>query len=301
MDIDDLKKFIEIAHCNNLQQAASRLNQTPGALSKVIKRLELKLNTELFDRLGRGIILNHAGEKFRQYAVNLVHETEQAISEFNGANNKTLVKLAGPTVLMEHYLPPLIKTLDNSHFFNPEFKITTIWEGNAVNQVATGQVHMALVTTAALFQNQHSSDFHRIPLGKTRFKVVAAKTHPILSRYPNQKVSISQLKDFCFACPTVSPFCGLKRGIGSDGWRDDKVPRTIGFRFDDFGSLMSVVNAGLALAYVPDFVALHHNLAIINVTDCEHSSAEEIELVYKPSLASGWLNQIGDVLVRHYG
>lgn len=82
MDIDDLRKFLVIADCNNLQQAAGSLNLTPGALSKIIKRIELKLNTRLFDRAGRNILLNQQGEKFRIYAANLVHEAEQAISEF---------------------------------------------------------------------------------------------------------------------------------------------------------------------------------------------------------------------------
>lgn len=294
MDIDDLSKFLVVAHCNNLQHAASQLNQTPGALSKVIKRLELKLNTELFDRSGRNIILNQQGEKFRQYAVNLVHEAEQAVSEFSGATNTTLVKLAGPSVLMAHYLPMLVNTMKSATpaTMELEFNMDVAWEGRAINQVSTGQAHLALVTSVAILQNQHSSDFGRLPIGETSFKVVASESHPIVSAFPHLTVTVDELQPYAFACPSVSPFCGIKRGIGSDGWRDDKVPRSIGFRSNDFGSMMSLVKAGLALAYVPDFVAEQHNLQVVTVTNCDFVCTEQIELVYKPSIASGWLNQI---------
>ena len=55
---------------------------------------------------------------------------------------------------------------------------------------------------------------------------------------------------------------------------------------------MSLVNHGIALAYVPDFVAKSHNLIAINVVDYAYLNQEKIELVYKKSLASGWLAQI---------
>ena len=108
MDTEDLRKFLVIAKHNNLQQASATLNVTPGALSKVIKRLEIKLNTQLFKRIGRNIKLNQQGEKFRHYALNLVHEADQAISEFNGSTKNTVVNLSGPSLLLQHYLPLLL-------------------------------------------------------------------------------------------------------------------------------------------------------------------------------------------------
>jgi DNA-binding transcriptional LysR family regulator len=58
MDIDDLKKFLVVAKESNLQSASRELHVTAGALSKVVKRLETKLGTPLFDRIGRSIVLN---------------------------------------------------------------------------------------------------------------------------------------------------------------------------------------------------------------------------------------------------
>ena len=44
---------------------------------------------------------------------------------------------------------------------------------------------------------------------------------------------------------------------------------------------MSLVNHGIALAYVPDFVAKSHNLIAINVVDYAYLNQEKIELIVK--------------------
>jgi len=288
LDTEDLKKFLVVAEKSNLQIASNELNVTPGALSKVIKRIENKLNTPLFERTGRNIRLNQQGDKFRQYALLLVHETEQALSEFNGAAHKTTVKISGPSLLLQHYLSQILTHFNDREF---EFNIEQCWEGKAINRVETGQSHLALVTPVAMNDSNHNGDFARISIGQTNYEVVASNSHPLVKQFPDRKLSSKQLNPFGFACPNVSPFCGVKRGVGSDNWRDDKVPRNINYRCNDFSVLLSLVSRGLALAYVPEFVAKSHDLQIIDVYDYGYECQEKVELVYKPSLAFGWLNQ----------
>lgn len=295
MDIEDLKKFLVVTQKNNLHLASAELDITPGALSKTIKRIEGRLNTQLFDRVGRTIHLNQQGEKFRQYALHLVHEAEQAISEFTGTDHKTTVNIAGPTLLLQHYLPHVIETLCNEKY---EFRFDASWEGEALTRVVTGQSHLALVTRFALDQSSHAADFARIPLGSSRFQVIAAQQHILFKQFADGKITLDQLRQFGFACPDVSPFCGIKRGIGSDNWPDERAARTLNYRCNDFSILMSLVKNGLALAYAPDFVAQNTGLAVVDVVDFEHTCEEHIELIYKPSLASGWLNRFAQSIAH---
>lgn len=294
MDIEDLRKFLAVAELNNLQSASAELNQTPGALSKVIKRLEQRLNTQLFDRVGRNIELNLKGEKFRQYARHLVHESDQALSEFNGDSRTQTISIAGPSVLLQHWLPEMITRLDNSSF---EFNISSVWEGDAVTRLANGKADLALVTDLA--NDSSNPDVQKIDLGKTQFKVVAADCHPVWELGGDTGIDSNSLRRFPFACPSVSPFCGIQRGIGSDGWRDDKVPRTIGFRCNDYSVLQALVREGRALAYVPDFVARDNGLRILDVTDCDYICEERICLLYNPSLAYGWVNRFVAAMGAH--
>ncbi|WDT85799.1 LysR family transcriptional regulator [Alteromonas sp. 009811495] len=293
MDTDDLKKFIEIANCGNLQRASVKLNVTAGALSKVVKRLENTLGTTLFDRIGRNIVLNSQGAKFRQYALHIVHETEQAISEFIGADHTTTVKLSGPAILLQHQLSDIVKGL---HSMSLEFNVDAVWEGQALSHVSTGQSHLALVTKAGLQEHGARSELTSISLGKTTYCVVAGKSHPIINSLIDGNVSMEGLSSFGFACPNVSPLCGIRRGMGSDGWHDEKMPRYIQYRCNDFSTLISLVRRGLALAYVPEFVATTEELATINIVESQSCNEEEVVLVYKPSLANGWLNRLMQTL-----
>ena len=85
MDIEDLRKFIVVAQYENLNKASQHLSVTTGALSKVVKRIEHKLEVQVFDRVGKHIRLNQRGNKFLLYATHLVHEADQALSEFRGS------------------------------------------------------------------------------------------------------------------------------------------------------------------------------------------------------------------------
>jgi DNA-binding transcriptional LysR family regulator len=287
MDIDDLKKFLVVAKESNLQSASRELHVTAGALSKVVKRLETELGTPLFDRIGRSIVLNQRGLKFRQYALHLVNEAEQVISEFSGQNQTTTVRLCGPSILLQHHLSDIAKTVSGQPF---EFTIEACWEGQALQRLTSGHTHIALVTKAGLNDNNQKNDLNHISLGTTGYQLVASASHSIFNEFPSETVPIEAIQKYGFACPSVSPFCGIRRGVGSDGWRDDKIQRRIKYRCDDFSVLLSLVKKGLALAYVPDFVAVSHGFESIAIEGWEQTNEEESVLVYKPSLAHGWLN-----------
>ena len=288
MDIEDLRKFLAIARTNNLQRASEELSQTPGALSKSIKRLEEKFNQQLFSRSGRNIVLNRQGEKLRQYALSIVHEADQALSEFSGQKHKTQVNISGPSLLVQHWLPAFVRILPSQQF---ELNMRVDWEGAALRSLFEGQVHMALVTQNAISEMGSISDIKHIPLGETSHKVVASASHELFRCYPDGELNNKDLLDYVFACPEVSPIGGVKKGFGSDGWRDDKVPRNIGFRSNDFSLLMSLVQQGEALAYVPEIIAEQYGFRIINVLDCGYICKENFYLSYRPSLAFGWLNK----------
>ncbi len=234
--------------------------------------------------------MNHQGERFRKYAEHIVRESEQAISAFGSVNDAIKVKVAGPSVLLQHFLPLLTNSLPTDLY---ALELKNEWEGDAMRLLQDGTVHLSLLTgqTNASVNND---DIHLISLGKTVFKVLASASHPLFNAHPDGCLDSEQLRTYPFACPSVSPFCGIKMGLGSDGWRDDKIPRTIRFRCDDFSTLISLIQRGTALAYVPEFCAEQFGLSTVNVVDCEHSNAENMVLAFKKSQSPGWLNRLTD-------
>ena len=64
MQLIQLQYFCAVARCRNMRIAAEELCVSQPALSKAVGGLEEELGVRLFDRVGRGLILNEAGRTF---------------------------------------------------------------------------------------------------------------------------------------------------------------------------------------------------------------------------------------------
>lgn len=288
MRFDDLEKIIHLAHSQNIHVSANALHTTVGALSKTLKKIENQLNTSLFDRVGRNIQLNAQGKKFISYALNLSHEYEQMSSEFTGVHKKTYLKISGPAVLLNVGLNAIMPNLPEK---NIELSIDALYEGDAIKSLLNGQSHLVIVTNEAL-SDTNTFGLESIFLGTTTGTIVAAYNHPLFNLFPNGIVNMESLLKYPFICPKTSPFCGMERGVGSDGWLDHKYPRNIAYRSDDLNSLLSIVKQRRALAYVPDLIITDKKLRSIKVEKLNEHYQEKFSLIYKPSIADGWLNRL---------
>src|SRR5437868_3031554 len=62
--LNALKAFEAAARHLSVKTAAAELSVTPGAVSQMLKTLELHLGRKLFDRVNRGIVLTEAGRTY---------------------------------------------------------------------------------------------------------------------------------------------------------------------------------------------------------------------------------------------
>ena len=86
MELRVLEYFIMVAKEGNITRAAERLHITQPTLSRQISDLENELNTQLFIRGKRSIVLTESGQLLMQRAqelVNLVAKTERDLLESN--------------------------------------------------------------------------------------------------------------------------------------------------------------------------------------------------------------------------
>ena len=62
--LNALKAFEAAARHLSVKAAAEELSVTPGAVSQMLKTLEVHLGRRLFDRVNRGIVLTEAGRNY---------------------------------------------------------------------------------------------------------------------------------------------------------------------------------------------------------------------------------------------
>jgi DNA-binding transcriptional LysR family regulator len=84
MDLAALKIFLAVAHERSFSRAAAKVHRTQPAVSQAVRRLELELGEQLFDRSSKTGTLTEAGRMLQNYGqrlVRLAEETESAVRE----------------------------------------------------------------------------------------------------------------------------------------------------------------------------------------------------------------------------
>lgn len=111
--MDNYKLYITIVEQGSFSKAAEKLGITQPTVSKQIDRLEEKLDTQLFKRSTRKLILTAAGERYYERSKEidaLAKATEREIRQIATADESTLYIATSPA-LATCVLPPVLKAL----------------------------------------------------------------------------------------------------------------------------------------------------------------------------------------------
>src|SRR6266542_1181190 len=84
MDLAALKIFLAVAHERSFSRAAAKVHRTQPAVSQAVRRLEVELGEQLFDRSSKSGTLTEAGRMLQNYGqrlVRLAEETESAVRD----------------------------------------------------------------------------------------------------------------------------------------------------------------------------------------------------------------------------
>src|SRR2546425_7870034 len=71
MDLAALKIFLAVAHERSFSRAAAKVHRTQPAVSQAVRRLELELGEQLFDRSSKTGTLTEAGRMLQNYGQRL--------------------------------------------------------------------------------------------------------------------------------------------------------------------------------------------------------------------------------------
>jgi DNA-binding transcriptional LysR family regulator len=108
MDPDLLKAFVAVADHRSFTRAAVALNRTQSAVSMQVKRLEERLQAELFHRTKANVDLSAAGEGLLGYARRILSLNEEAMGRVREHKVEGRVRLG----VMDDYgtllVPPLL-------------------------------------------------------------------------------------------------------------------------------------------------------------------------------------------------
>lgn len=298
MNLSDLRIFVSAARRPSLGAAAQEMHLTPSAVSKALKRLEDVLGKPLFDRSSKQLVLNDSGQLLLDRAQTLLALADQAKADLMGEHAAIDCRVGGPAILLWRHGGMLSQAL--GAYPEASLRMQAMFEDEALAALARGDINAAIVTHAVIEgRGEHWSEQWTVtPLGSITLHLMAGRQHPLVSAR-KLKVKSTEVLKHDFACPSRSLFCGVQRGARSDGWRDDQLPRKIRYWTDDLQLLLTLVKAGQALAYLPDFALADDALRRIQVVDCAFECVEQVALVWNRVQASVWQRKLAESLAGY--
>ena len=117
MTLEQLRIFVAVAERQHITRAAEALNLTQSAVSSAVTTLESRHGVALFDRVGRGIVLNQAGQTFLDEARGVlarVAAAEDALADLSGLERGRLSIHASQTIA-SYWLPPRLAAFHAKH------------------------------------------------------------------------------------------------------------------------------------------------------------------------------------------
>src|SRR5262245_12245349 len=174
MDTRLLKMFCAVAKDGSVVGASRALHLTPSAVSHGLKTLESQLGCRLFDRAGKRILLNQAGEQ-------LLAKIEQPLAALGAAEEslkqlakwgQTRLRIGAAASACEYILPGVIRELKKS---SP--KVTLQVELGDMSEMVT-LIHQNRIDLALGVAPDSGVDLELRPVFKDELMFTFAPTHP---------------------------------------------------------------------------------------------------------------------------
>ncbi|MCP4020721.1 MAG: LysR family transcriptional regulator, partial [Desulfobacteraceae bacterium] len=173
MEIRQLKTFQAVARLLSFNRAAQVLHYAQSTVSAQIRLLEEELGVQLFDRLGKSIVLTEAGAQLVEYTRQLLAieaETRTRVSGLKEPVGKIALRI--PQSLGIHVFPHIIRE------FNQRYKKIGFDINACSFRVLKDEFRNGITDVAFLIQDSISSgDLKAEVLGYTRILAVCAADH----------------------------------------------------------------------------------------------------------------------------
>ncbi|WP_117234823.1 LysR family transcriptional regulator [Vibrio maerlii] len=185
MDFKKLRTFQCAAQTLNFSEASNLLGYVQSAVTNQIKALENELNTQLFERNGRGVALTNSGEQLLHYTQKLFAMRDEARAVVSQSEVISPIRIGGHETIITYYLPHLLKAYSSLHP-NVRFLVQPTPVVNLKNDVLSDSIDVAFI----LEKPFHRQGLHVHTYQTEDIVVVCAPTHSLANQ---DQIHIEQL------------------------------------------------------------------------------------------------------------
>ncbi|MBS4197765.1 LysR family transcriptional regulator [Lederbergia citri] len=231
MEFKDLEIFQLVAHKGTITEAAKELNYVQSNITSRIRKLEVEMNTPLFNRHRRGMSLTPEGKKLLAYSKKILLLTEEMKNAVQ-TNNEPSGKLEIGTIESVIHLPTILSSYIKK-YKNVDLSVFTGVTKNLVEEVLHHKLDGAFITESDLHPDLVSHEVLQEEL------VLISDT---------RVSTLEELKEESILC--FNKGCGYRARLAQ--WYKDQniTPKKI-MEFGTLETILRSVVMGLGIAFVP--------------------------------------------------
>ena len=237
MDLSDLRIFTAVVREGGITRAAEKLHRVQSNVTTRIRQLEDRLNTRLFDRRGKRLILTPAGRTLLDYAdrlLSLASEAEAAIQtdkprglfRLGAMESTAAVRLPGPLSVYARTYPDVVLELRTG---NPT---------QLAHALLAGEIDAALVAEPVA-----EAKFDWIVAFEEEPVIVTSQDHPPVDRSENVPRTMIVFENGCPHRRRLEEWYAARK---------DMPERTI--ELGSYHAMLGCVLTGMGAALVPKSV-----------------------------------------------
>ena len=219
LDMDCLRTFVTIVEVGSFAEAGQRIGRTAPAVSLQITRLEEQIGSQLFQKQGRRMILNPAGERLVITARKVLGLNDQIVESLSHQNLTGEISIGMIQDFADTVLPTILTRFKQAH---PQVRIIAKVDRTKVliDAVESGALDIAVgVDSLPGLAHQNLCRENMVWLGNSSFKLESETPVPLVVFEPPcsfRNAAITALNnadrawEIVFTSPSLS---GLKAAI----------------------------------------------------------------------------------------
>jgi DNA-binding transcriptional LysR family regulator len=243
LSLRDLALLVEVGNLGSVREAARRSSIEPANLSRVLKKIEERLGTKVFESGPKGVALTSQGQEIHSRASSILG-LASGLRAQAGGERETLT-FGCMSFLAAYLLPPALSEM-NRTFPKISFRVLECAQDDLIKRGIEGSIQVAL--HAAEMEWTRSWETHAV--GSLRYGLFAASSHPLAHGGVTDE---SQVLAYPFVFPTLLTPQGYR--VGTDRCPALFERRTRGDEASTAGVALQLLRYSEQLCFLPEVVA----------------------------------------------
>jgi molybdate transport repressor ModE-like protein len=263
IDVRRLRLLREVAHRGTIAAAADALSYTPSAVSQQLSTLEKEVGSPLLERTGRGVRLTDDGWMLVRHGDTVFAELERAEAALEASRRSVggRLRVAAFSSVTTAVLAPTVARLATEY---PELEVAIAESDppDALRDLRLGELDVVVGHEYDHLRAAPDPELHQRELFAEAMFVAA----PVGRFPPGRPVAMAELAGEPWAMSGLRTDCGraVRAACRAAGFEPD-----IRYEFTEFGVVLRLVSAGLAVALLPElaFSEVEHGYEVHPLAD----------------------------------